>query len=291
MKAWIALLALVPAMATAQLLPPERVGRPDETVIATSKQIAPTLQRAAKAFEAANPGQHVRIEARGSDVAMTLLYTYRADIAVIGRDGADQELKAYEWIYLKPPVKRAVMRGSVATPEYSPSIAVRVNAANPLRSITMAQLASLFRPAKSEPTWASLGVGGKLASQPVRIAVPKLDTGTGRFVRHAILADATQVAWQRVVEPDAAVIARTVAGNLAMIGIGDASPLAGTRIVPVVQDGMPVLPQADNYPLTRNVMAYAHPGAKRSEAFLAFLTGEAGRAAIAPGPYRPVAGH
>lgn len=286
------LLAALPIAASAQLAPPDRKAPTDEVVVATSAELAPSLRRVAAAFEAAHPGAHVRIEAKGSDVAMASLYTRRADIAVIGRDGTEPELKAYEWIYLRPPAARAVLRGSVTTPEHSPAVAVRVNAGNPIRSISMAQLAALFRPGGAEPNWGKLGVTGTLAARPVRIAVPKLDTGTGRFVRHAVLNDATQVAWQRVIEPvDARAIARAVAKDVGIIGLGDSMPLAGTRIVPIaVENGRTVMPGDAGYPLARTVMAYSHPADTPLAAqLLAFLTDSEGqRAATAVGPYRPI---
>jgi phosphate transport system substrate-binding protein len=285
-------LLLSAAPAAAQVPPPERTGPVIE--VATTAQLAPILTALTDAYRQSHPGQAIHIAAVGSDVAMAWLYTGRADVAVIGRDAADPEAKAFEWVFRHPPQMTPVMRGSVAQAGRSPALAVRVNAGNPVRSLTIAQLASLFR-IGTTPTWQMLGVTGPLAAKPIHLILPDAESGTGRFLRKALLSNATQYDWGRVheiSEPTLSAghddrlgrtIAQAVAADPAALGIGDASPLAGTHVVAV--EGR--LPGAPHYQLDRRVNAYADPHPRDAvTGWLSFLTSDAAQAIIAHGPYR-----
>lgn len=294
--------ALAALATTAQITPPERVAT--ELEIATSAQLAPTLRAIADAYERANPGQRVRIAAVGSDVAMARFNTNRAELAVIGRTAFDQELKAYEWIFRAPPKATPIFRGSLDTPGHSPALAVRVHVANPLQAITPAQLAAAFRVGGDAPTWATLGVGSALAGKRIQIVMPDAESGTGRFMRKVFLKDVVQFDWRRVREERepgvagasgtrtdsfGARIAAAVARDPAMLGLGDAAPLKGTRILPVLVDGKARFPGQPGYPFERDVLAYSDPKPRsNAAAFIAFARSPAARALLATGHYRPL---
>ena len=285
-----ALVAVAPALA--QLPPPVRTMPIGEIVVATSPALAPTVRTAAAAFERVNPALRVRIEAAGSDVAMTLLYTGAADVSVIGRTATEPELKAYEWVYLRPPASRAIMRGGISAPGHSPTLAVRVHQANPLQSISVERLVALFRPGSRPPVWGDLGATGPLATRSVRLVIPDIESGTGRFLRTALLEGATQLAWDRTTEigEDWKVrdpgrvgrrIAQVVARDMTAIGIGEAMPQPGTRIVPLLaSDASP------RSSLERQIMAYSHQQPTAATAsFLRFLQADTGDW-LDHGPYR-----
>ena len=292
MKIWRLMLLLSASPAAAQVSPPERSGPVIE--IATTPQLAPTLTAISAAYRRNHPGRAIHIAAVGSDVAMAWLYTGRADIAVIGRDATDPEVKAFEWVFRHPPLATPVMRGSVALAGRSPALAVRVNAGNPVRSVTLAQLTSLFR-IGTAPTWRMLGVTGPLAAKSIHLILPDAESGTGRYLRSALLSGATQFDWDRVrevLEPTmpaghddrfGKAIAQAVAVDPAGLGIGDASSLPGTHIVAVESR----LPGDPDYQLDRRVNAYADPRPRVAAAeWLGFLTSDAAQAIVARGPYR-----
>ena len=292
MKIWCLALLLSAAPATAQVAPPEPSGPMIE--IATTAQLAPTLTALTDAYRQSHPGSAIHIAAVGSDVAMAWLYTGRADIAVIGRNATDPEVKAYEWVFRHPPTATPVMRGSVALAGRSPALALRVNAGNPVRSVTIAQLTSVFS-IGTTPTWRTLGATGPLAAKPIHLILPDAESGTGRYLRKALLADATQFDWDRVREVSEPAlpagrddrfneaIANAVAAEPAALGLGDASPLAGTYIVAV--EGR--LPGDPDYPFERSVIAYTDPHPRSAAAdWLAFVTSDAAQAIISRGPYR-----
>lgn len=292
MKRWPLALLLIATPVAAQVAPPERSGSMVE--VATTAQLAPTLTAIASAYREAHPGAAIHLAVVGGDVAMAWLYTGRADVAVIGREATDPEAKAYEWVFRHPPAATPIMRGSVAVPGRSPALAARVNAENPVKSITLAQLASAFRMGGA-PTWRLLGATGALAEKPIRLIVPDAESGAGRYLRRSVLADATQFDWDRVQEVSEPIlpaghddrfgeaIAQAVAADPAALGIGDAAPFAGTRVLAV--EGR--LPDDPDYPLDRRVNAYADPRPRAVVAdWLAFAAGDAAQAIVARGPYR-----
>jgi phosphate transport system substrate-binding protein len=299
MKVWRLVLMALAAPAAAQIAPPERGGASLE--IATTAQLAPTLNAIAAAYRIAHPGAVIRINAVGSDVAMARLSTGRADIAVIGRDASDPELKAYEWVFRRPAAAIPMMLGSIATPGSSPALAVRVNSRNPLREISLPQLAAAFRIGGPPPNWGLVGAAGPLSSRTITLVTPDIEGGTGQYLRKALLANATQLDWARtreVTEPllpqghvdrFGATIADAVAADPGALGIGDATPRAGTRIVAIVDAGRRSLPGDAAYPLDRRVIAYTSDRQSIAVgAWLAFVRGDRARAIIARGPYRPL---
>lgn len=291
MKFWGPALLLSAAVSAPQVPTPTRSGPTIE--IATTAQLAPTLVAVTESYRRTHPGTRIHIAAVGSDVAMAWLYTGRADVAVIGRDAADPEVKAFEWVFRHPPAATYVMRGSVALAGRSPAIAVRVNAANPLRTITIAQLKSLFR-IGTNPTWRMLGVTGPLASMPIHLILPDAESGTGRYLRKALLSNATQFDWGRVREVSEPIlpvghddrlgrtIAQAVAVDPAAMGVG-AAALESTHLVTV--DGKS--PGDADYPFERGVIAYAAPHPQSAAAdWLSFIIADTAQAIIARGPYR-----
>lgn len=260
-------------LGAAQVAPPERQGQTGIVEVATSAELAPVLEGLGRAFAAQNPGLSVKVKAMGSNVAMATLYTGQADLGIIGRRIADQEAKGFEWIYLKPPVGVEVFRGSANLPGRSPSLAVVVSEKSSVQSLTMAELAARFQP----------GMTG-------RIYMPDSESGTGRFFRETVLAGANQLDWARVVEieeidhrrPEQVNIdiVKRVAQDSDAIGISDATPRPGVRVVPVSDAG-------DRF--ERKIYAYAHPE-KRKEvlSFLAFVISAEAQAIIAASSYRPL---
>lgn len=266
-----AILAASPVRA--QIAPPVRHADPGVVDAATSAELAPLLRQLGDAYARAHPGFRLRLAPRGSNVAMALLTTAQADLAVIGREAGDQEAKGFEWVYPYPPTARPLLDGAAALPGHSPRIAAIVADASPLRSITMAELAARFR------------VGGT-----GRIAMPDIESGTGRFFRHVVLADANQLDWDRIsefTETDHARpgmvadrIAALVARDPGSIGIADAAPRKGVREIPVTDAG-------DR--LGRQVMLYMGRLPRAEVAgFIQFIDSDAARAIIAVSPYRPL---
>lgn len=306
---------------TLQVLPPVRP-RPVETKVirlqGNAALLAPVRQWAAE-FMRRQPAVRVEVTLTGSDVGMAALYTGRADIALLGREAAAQELKAFEWIFRYRPVRVEVMTGG-DQPGRSPALVFQVHRDNPLAQLTLAQADAIFSPERRRGapaalrTWGDLGLTGEWAEQPIRLYAPDTESGTGRFFRAAVLGDSRKLYWDRLTEfTDSAVLenpthdasARIVAAlaqdrfGLAVAGAGPGH--AAVKILRLAENegSAPVEVSTENvasrrYPLARPIYAYFNraPGEAVDPVlagFLAHVLSEAGRAAVrTTGHYLPL---
>jgi len=168
--------------------------------------IAGVVRRWAEGFARHHPG--ARIEARmiGGDVAMGALTTGKADIALLGREAAPQEVKGFEWIYRYQPSAIEVLNGSLDQPGCSPALAVLVHRSNPLSSLTMTQLDALFSAdlrgggKESLRAWGQLGLSSDWVGRAIHLYSPDTETGTGVFFRNVALGGARKLNWERLTE-------------------------------------------------------------------------------------------
>lgn len=301
------LLAIIGAMsAHAQIPPPPSASPPGFVRVAGPAAMEALASRWARDFERANPGVHVELMMRGSDVAMAELYTGRADIALMGRDASEPEAKAFEWIFLYPPSRVELMAGSVDQPGRAPALAIIVHPDNPLTSVSMGQLASLFGADPATPdrvrTWGDLGLEGEWSDRAITLYGPEAESGTGRFFRATVLGGSNKMNWAALTEfadpvgrePDrsgrdvAAAVARDSGGmGVSLTGSGQA--VSTVPITPIGSDIAVSLTRSTvasgDYPLARRVYAYFNqrPGTERdaeTAAFLRHIAGETGRKAV-----------
>jgi len=247
--------------------------------------MAGIVRRWSEGFPRHHPG--ARIEARmvGGDVAIGALTTGKADIALLGREAAPQEVKGFEWIYRYPPSAIEVLNGSLDNPGCSPALAVLVHRSNPLSSLTMAQLDGLFSVdlrgggKESLRTWSQLGLSSEWVGRAIRLYSPDTETGTGVFFRNAALGGTRKLNWERLMEvedstgPGAPLhdggrkLASLVAGDpngLAVAPLSAPLPADVHVVALAVREGeAAVLPTRESllarrYPLGRVVRAYVN---------------------------------
>jgi phosphate transport system substrate-binding protein len=168
-------------------------------------RIGVLARRWASAFRASHPQVRIELHMTGSDTAMAGLYTGQADIALLGRTATASETKAFEWVFRHPPTRVQILRGSLDRQGKSPALVAFVQRENPLAQINIAQLAGLLlhRPvAGAYPirTWGQLGLRGKWSRRPVDLYIPDTESGTGRFLREAVLGGSALLEWRRVTE-------------------------------------------------------------------------------------------
>lgn len=263
---------LLPLLLVGAQAPPARPEREGLLRIATSPALAALVARAAASYGKGHPGLAVQVDARGSDIAMALLYTAQADVAVIGRAATDPEVKGYEWIYRRPPAARPVFAGSGDQPEHSPSVAVLVNAANPSRAISLDELRAIY-----------LEPGHR--SDYTRAYLPDTESGTGRFLRHALFGDATLFAWSRVRETRTAA---PVARQRHAIALATGPVPAGTKMIALQMTGRAWMPGEARYPLDRTVCSYGADQDAAAAGFMDFLVSAQGQALARGSGYRPL---
>lgn len=304
-----------PLAAAAASLPPPPAHQTGVVRIWGTAQMAPLAQRWATGLRAQRPDLRVETHLTGSDVALAGLYTGKVDIALVGRDATEVEVKAFEWIYSYRPTGVVILHGGVDQPGRSPALAVLTHRSNPLSQISLDQLRAVFGADGAQMrTWGQLGLKGAWATRPIHLYAPDMESGSGRFFRHVVLADTNKLNWNALrefaepvggpghVDQAARRIAAAVARDPLGLGIG-LSPKASQPIkalaVARAADGpyfraTPGTVVSRAYPLARDVNAYfnrapgaaADPGVK---AFLDYVLSPAGQAELAKvGGYLPL---
>ena len=307
---------------TMQVLPPVRP-LPAATKIIRLRgnaEMQAIVRSWADGFMRNHPGVRVEIDLDGSDVGMTALYTGQADIALLGREAAAQELKAFEWIFRYRPARVEIMTGGPARAGGSPALAFYVHRDNPLAQLTLVQADALFSPERRRGgpaplrTWGDLGLAGEWADRPIRLYAPDTESGTGRFFRAAVLDDSRKLYWDRLTEfTDSALlenpthdasakIMAALAGDRYGLAVAGSGPVPATvKSLGLAENdaSAPVDASAENvatrrYPLARPVYAYFNraPGETMDPVlaeFLGHVLSEAGRAVVQPaGHYLPL---
>jgi phosphate transport system substrate-binding protein len=302
--------APVNASETARIEPPPRASPRGVLRIAGNPALSEIAARWREAFMHAHPGIEVELDLRGSDIAFASLYTGQADVALLGRMATESELKAYEWIYLAPPVSLEVLLGSLDRAGRSPALTVFVHRDNPLPSISLGQLERMFAAtplAAGGPLryWGGVGLADSWAHAPIRLYGPDAESGTGRFFRASVLHGTTRQRWEALREFDEPVLprgrrddagARTLAAlaqdshGIAIADLQQVPP--EVRVLPLAGANGPIAPGVDSlrsgaYPLGRQVRAYVHaPSAGRideeTSAFLAHVLSDEGQSAAKP---------
>ena len=243
------------------------------------------VRRWAEGFSRHHPDARIETRMIGGDVAIGALATGKADIAMLGREAAPQEVKAFEWIYRYRPTSIEVLNGSLDQPGCSPALVVLVHRTNPLPMVTMAQLDALFsadlRGGGKErvSVWSQLGLSGEWGQRAIHLYSPDTETGTGVFFRNTVLGGTRERNWELRTEVEDATgptaaphdagrkLAALVNDDPSGIAVAPLStPLpAGVRLVPLALRDREagVLPSRDTllarrYPLARAVRVYVN---------------------------------
>jgi phosphate transport system substrate-binding protein len=260
--------------------------------ISGNPAMRPLMLRWEGGFRKIQPHVQLLLQMNGSDVGMAALYTGKADLALLGREGTENEIKAFEWIYGYKPLALRVVRGSLDRTGHSPALAVCVHKDNPLSQLDMEQLAAIFehKPTSGQPpivAWGQLGLRGEWTSQSIHLYVDDTESGTGIFFRHAALHDSRALNWKHLSEFKSraqilAALARDRYGlavtslpqhrrevrdgrdlRSLRLRVGVGTPFAATRVNVI----------AGNYPLGRDGYAYLNriPGKPVDASVLEFL--------------------
>lgn len=255
--ALLALLALGPASAApAQVPPPPH--RPPAGVVRvwSTAEAGPLIAAWTRRFVLQHPGTRVLAKPAGSDVAMAGLYTGQADIALIGREATESEVKAFEWVFRYRPTAVDVLTGSVGRAGHSPALVVFVHRDNPIDRLRLDQLEAVFgqehrRSPANVRTWGELGLPEPWAGREIRLYAPSSESGTGRFFRAKVLGDSNKMNWDHLTEFDDPVRS------------GGASDDSGRRILEALardRFGMAVANLRDAGPDVKQVALGASPG-------------------------------
>lgn len=276
------------------LLPAVAAGEDPVIRIWGTPEMRGVAERWAEAYEKQRPGARFEISMRGSDSAIHGLVGGVADIAMMGRandivdDNGFSRPKQYQATRIE------VATGSLAVPGKSDAIALLVNVDNPLRVLSLDQLARIIdcgdqpRPIA---TWGELGLEGEWADKPIRVHSYDFATRTGIWLQDRVTAKDRRMCWDRVVEyADQRRLDGTVAAAADRAGDGgrhDRHALVianarqawgGLKLLALGGEGEAVAPtretvRARTYPLARRAYAFVDraPGKPLAPHVLAFL--------------------
>lgn len=251
-------------------------------------------ERWAEAYRVQHPGTRFEFSMKGSDSAIHGLVGGVADIALMGRandivdDNGFSRPKEYHATRIE------IATGAVAAPGKSDAIALLVGTGNPLKALTLDQLARIVDcgdQAKPIATWGDLGLTGEWADKPIRVHSYDFATRTGLWLQDRVTGKDRRMCWDRVTEYDDA---RRLDGTVAAAadragggGRGDryvlvianaAQAWGGLKTLALSDGGAAVLPTkatvADrSYPLTRRAYAFVDraPGKPLAPHVLGFL--------------------
>ena len=249
----------------------------------------------AEKFQELYPMVNVQIEVNGGSNAPVALAFSTAQLGPMTREFNANEVAAFEKRWGYPPTRIIV---AVDT------LAIFVHPDNPVKSLTMAQVDSIFSSTHKRrggviATWGDLGLTEDWAVKPILCYGRNSASGMfGFFKEQALLKGDFQAAVQEL--PGSSGVLAAVAkerGSVGYSGIGYLTP--AVRAVPIADGDQPaVAPTNDQilagkYPLSRFLYLYINqkPGAKADPLvteFIRFALSKAGQQIVTKDGYFPL---
>jgi phosphate transport system substrate-binding protein len=307
----LAVVAVIPGLLQGAPAPLTTVPRLRGTIRCAGGSTMVALVRAwGQAFERLHPQVRIRIDSRVGLAAGGLqrLLAGRADLADFVREPFPSEIRAFERRFGHAPTLLNVADGSYATRGGTHAIAIYVNAANPLRGLTLAQLKAIFTgrgPHGTLNTWGQLGVRGPWADRPIHLygMMPRRASGNPpgivNYLQYRVLHGAAfradlRVQVDRPGESALQAIVRAVARDPDGIGYsGFGYALPAVRAVPLAahagqrsRRGTLANVASRRYPLSRRIyfllnVAPGKPVPARIGAFLEYVLSAPGQRQVA----------
>jgi phosphate transport system substrate-binding protein len=246
---------------------------------------------------------------------MAGIITGTSDLSLMGRPATVNEVIGFEWVHRVKPLGLEVMRGSLKAEGRSPALAVLVARENPVRQVSLAQLAAILGcPADaSQPvTWAMAGVTGSWSSRRIHVFLYDDQTGTGAFLQQAVQGSKDCWNWEIVrefhdktradgsVNPASRQIVEALEhdpAGLAIATLGYASARVKALPVAGLEAAVTLSPEtvtSGAYPLARGVYIYmdraaGKPVEAKVREFLRFILSSEGQALVErQGDYLPL---
>jgi phosphate transport system substrate-binding protein len=213
----------------------------------------------AEEFRKLYPNVKIEIEGKGSSTAPPALIAGTAQLGPMSREMKAQEVDAFEKKFGYKPT---------AIPVALDGLAVYVNKDNPIKSLTLQQVDSIFsstrkRGGQAVATWGELGLTGEWAKRPVSLYGRNSASGTYGFFKEHVLKNGDYSNSVKE-QPGSASVVQGVEKELGGIGYsGIGYKTSGVRAVPIADKGAPVEPtQATvgdfSYPIARYLYVYVN---------------------------------
>lgn len=236
-------------------------------------------QRWAEGFMAGHEGSTIQVSGGGSGTGIASLLGGTADIANASRPMNDRERASLS-------SDRHVE--AVETRVALDALAVYVHRDNPVASLTMEQLAAVYR--GQTTNWSELGG----PDRPIVLYSRENNSGTYAYFKEHVLGGADFATTAQTLPGTAAVI-NAVSRDVGGIGYGGIGYAEGIRTVPIAgADGTIVEPTLENatsgrYPLSRHLFMYtAGPPTGLAAEFVSFVTSPEGQRLVAEAGFYPL---
>ena len=143
-------------------------------------------------FQKYQPGVKFETSLPGSEAAMAGLYGGIADLAFIGRESYESEIRAYAQVAGYPPLGIQISSGSFMTPHKTFALMVFVHKDNPIAKASIDQLALVFGcPHNNTGTkvhyWGQLGLKGTWSRRKIHAYGYSPTTGMARYFQRTVL--------------------------------------------------------------------------------------------------------
>lgn len=236
-------------------------------------------QRWAEGFMASHEGAQVQVSGGGSGTGISSLLGGTADIANASRPMNDRERAT-----LSSDRHAEAHETRVALD----ALAIYVHTDNAIASLTMEQLASIYR--GQVTNWSA--VGGP--DRPIVLYSRENNSGTYAYFKEHVLGNQDFALTAQTLPGTAAVI-NAVAHDVSGIGYGGIGYAEGVRTVPIVgADGAPVEPTLENatsgrYPLSRFLFMYTagEPTGLAAD-FIGFVVSDEGQRLVDQAGFYPL---
>jgi phosphate transport system substrate-binding protein len=172
-------------------MPPKDAGYllPDGTVhiVSGNRGIGVVLEGFNALFARTHPGTKFRIDynREGNSVNMAALAHGITLVGPLGRETNWLEQASYRNIVASEPLTIKIAHGTLTSPRMTAGLAIYVNKDNPIRKLTMDQLARIFTtgaPGGDLTHWGQLGASGEWAARPIHTYGTPESSGYGYFM-------------------------------------------------------------------------------------------------------------
>ncbi len=236
-------------------------------------------QRWAEDYMKKNPSQKVQVTGGGSGTGLAALVNGTTDVADASRSIKPDEIAKIRERFNTVPVETVVARDGVA---------IYVNEANPLQSLTQEQIKAIYL--GDVTNWKDVG------GPDARIVLYSRENSSGTYVffKEHVLANEDFAAEAQTL-PGTAAVVNAVAKERFGIGYGGAAYAKGVKELKVVgKDGQGYLPNAENvksgkYPLSRPLFMYTRAApAGEVKKFIDFCLSQEGQEIVTKVGYYPI---
>jgi phosphate transport system substrate-binding protein len=211
----------------------------------------------AEEFKKIYPNVTVEIEGKGSSTAPPALIAGTSQLGPMSRKMKAEEVDAFEKKYGYKPRSVAVALDALA---------VYVNKDNPIKSLTLQQVDSIFsstrkRGGQNITTWGQLGLTGEWANKPISLYGRNSASGTYGFFKEHVFQNGDYKSSVKE-QPGSASVVQGVEKELGGAGYsGIGYKTSGVRAVPLSDKAGPIEATQDNaesfkYPIARYLYIY-----------------------------------